>query len=110
MLQLVIPNYKHKKSYPLKADMFIPAKKLIVELDGKPYHQDLAKERLRDQRILSMASDLETELYLEHLEFDIPSHLVYKNLYGRDRERVKSEYNRWKAQWISTAVNFIVNF
>lgn len=110
--QLVIPNYNTpaKRNHPYKIDLFIPEKKLAVEIDGGKFHQDKVRQDLRDKRILQMGTDTEQEIHLEHLRFDIPANLIYGGMAGIERAIVKAEYINFKNQWITQAVYFIVNY
>lgn len=47
--------YTVKREYPIKgfyADFAIPRRKVVFEVDGKEFHQDVVREWARDQAII----------------------------------------------------------
>jgi very-short-patch-repair endonuclease len=109
--QLVIPNYQtpSQKSHPLRADIYVPEKNLILEIDGC-YHNDMLKQHKRDLRILAMANQTEQQLNVEHVDYLIPPNLIYGNLRGKKREEVRDLYEEFRHTWIMHTVFFVIHY
>lgn len=110
--QLIVPNYDTPttKSHPLRPDLYLPAKNLIVEVDGCRWHTDDWKKEKRDQRIKEMANYLGQNIDILHLLFKIDQHLIYGHLAEPMRSIVRTEYHRFENMWVNQAITYILNY
>jgi hypothetical protein len=104
--QLIIP--KHPQPY--RADLFLPEKDLIVEIDGGRWHQDETKRIARDQYIVEMGANIGVNIHLLHILYQVPPELLYWEYRGKRKEEKRQEYKKYIDEWLLNTVVTVIMY
>ncbi len=108
-MHLRTPEEKNPKNFINRyADIFIPSKDLIVEIDGSIHHSTKA-QRERDSR--KNKAIVQTGIFrILRLVYEIPDDLIYGNKKPSKRGIVREAYEKDEAVWIEEAFEKILNY